>query len=108
MPADAYFPGIGSLLQVARAWPRVFAQPPAGTVPVALQEGRLVVLCGDDEQLALIHNSSEEIVRTLNRLLDGDVIVERMEAIEATRTELFLAREVLALKSWLVDFDVGI
>lgn len=107
MPPRDYFPGLDRLLQIGRVWPRAFAYPPVGTLPVALEEDRLVVLCAGEEPLALVRDSSEKIVRLLNRLLDGDVVVGRIEAVEATRTELFLAQDMLALKSWLVDYDVG-
>jgi hypothetical protein len=69
---------------------------------------RLVVLCAGEEALALVRANSEQIVRLLNRLLDGDVIVARLDVVEATRTEMPLARDLLALKSWLIDFDIGI
>lgn len=107
MTVRDYFPGVEQLLQVARAWPRAFAHPPTGTQPVAFDDGRFVVLCAGDEPLAMVRDNAEQIVRLLNRLLDGDVIVAHLDVVEATRTELYLARDLLALKSWLLDYDVG-
>jgi hypothetical protein len=108
MPAGDYFPGIDRVLRVSRVWPRIFAAEPEGTLPVAFEEDRLVVLCAGAEPLALVRANSERIVRLLNRLLDGEVIVGDLDPVEATRTELFLARDLLALKSWLVDFNIGV
>ena len=107
MTSRDYFPGIDRLLKVARLWPRVFAQPPAGTLPVSLNDSRLIVLCAGEGPLELVQDNSEQIVRLLNRLLDGEVVIAELEPVEATRTELFLAGELLALKSWIVDYDVG-
>ncbi len=103
-----YFPTVDDLVAVARTWPRVFAQNPTDTQPIALAESRLTVLCVGEEALVMIGENADQIVRLLNRLLDGDVRVSGLETIEATRAELYLARDLLALKSWLVDYDVGI
>jgi hypothetical protein len=103
-----YLPGIGDLLAVARAWPRVFAQVPADSQPIAVEGGRVVVLCVSADALELVGQNAERIVGLLNRLLDGDVRVQSIDPIEATRAELYLHRDLLALKTWLVDFDVGI
>ncbi|MEA2299332.1 MAG: hypothetical protein QOF77_2268 [Solirubrobacteraceae bacterium] len=102
------FPGIDRLIRVARVWPRIFAEEPDGTLPLSFEGDRLVVLCAGDGPLALVRENRERIVRLLNRLLDGEVIVGDLDPVAATRTELFLARELLALKSWLVDFNIGI
>jgi hypothetical protein len=103
-----YFPDIDRVLRIARVWPRIFAEDSGRTLPVAFEDDRLVVLCAGEEALALVRANSEQIVRLLNRLLDGDVIVARLDVVEATRTEMLLARDLLALKSWLIDFDIGI
>ncbi|MGI8802651.1 MAG: hypothetical protein ACR2KV_10845 [Solirubrobacteraceae bacterium] len=108
MTVRDYFPGLADLVAVSRTWPRVFAHVPTDTQPIAFEDGRLVVLCCGEEPLALVLESAERIPRLLNRLLDGDVVVTSVEALDATRAELYLARDLLALKSWLVDFDVGI
>jgi hypothetical protein len=103
-----YLPGIGDLLAVARAWPRVFAKVPDDSQPIAFEQGRVVVLCIGPAPLELVGANAEQIVRLLNRLLDGDVLVESIDPIEATRAELYLHRDLLALKAWLLDYDVGI
>jgi hypothetical protein len=103
-----YLPGIGDLLAVARVWPRVFAQVPTDSQPIAVEHGRVVVLCVGADPLGLVNENADQIVRLLNRLLDGDVLVESLDPIEATRAELYLHRDLLALKSWLADYDVGI
>jgi hypothetical protein len=108
MAASEYFPGIERVVRVARIWPRIFAEHPGGTLPVSLEEDRLVVLCSGDEALSMVHENSEQMVRLLNRLLDGDDVIGSIEAVEATRTELFLARDLVAIKTWLEDFNVGI
>lgn len=100
-------PGIRDLLAVARAWPRVFAQVPTDSQPIAVEQGRVVVLCVGAEPLGLVETNAEQIVRLLNRLLDGDLRVESIDPIPATRAELYLHRDLLALKSWLADYDVG-
>lgn len=46
-------------------------------------------------------------MRRLNRELDGEVAITRLEAVPATQTEIFPPRELLMLKLWLRDFDVG-
>lgn len=108
MPSpSSHFPNVDRLELVVRAWPKLFAPHPDGTHPLHLDEATLFVLC-QGEQLAMqIANDREEIVRRLNRELDGDVTVTRLEAVAATRTEIFLAREILMLKLWLRDYDVG-
>jgi len=103
-----YLPGIRELLAVARAWPRVFARVPADSQPIAVEDGRVVVLCVGPEPLELVGENAEQIVRLLNRLLDGDVLVTSIDPIQATRAELYLHRDLLALKTWLVDYDIGI
>ncbi len=107
MSAGDHFPGIDRLVRVSRVWPRIFAAEPHGTLPVAFEEDRLVVLCAGEEPLGLVRANSERIVGLLNRLLDGDVIVGELDPIEATRADLLLARDLLALKSWLVDAKIG-
>ncbi|UTI63973.1 hypothetical protein NBH00_21855 [Paraconexibacter antarcticus] len=107
MPVEDYFPGAGPLLRVARAWPRVFAHHPEGTLVIAMEGDQLAVLCTGDAPLALVQDNANEIIRLLNRLLDGDLVIKRLEAIPATRAELYLARDLLALKAWLIDYDIG-
>lgn len=41
-------------------------------------------------------------------LLDGDALVTSLDPIDATRADLYLARDLLTFKSWLLDYDVGI
>jgi hypothetical protein len=96
------------LIEVARAWPRVFAQPPTGTQPIAFQDGRFVVLCANEAALGLIAGNEQHIVGLLNRVLDGKVVVEHIEAVEATRTEMFLAHDLLAIKTLMVDIAPGL
>jgi len=108
LSAAADFPGLRDLQRVVHVWPRIFAEQQIGLLPVALEEQRLLVLCVGDAALAMVAGNAAQILRLLNRLLDGDVVIDELEAVAATRTELFLARDLLALKSWLVDFDVGI
>jgi hypothetical protein len=103
-----YLPGIPDLLAVARAWPRVFATVPKDSQPIAVEQGRVVVLCVGTEPLELIAANAQQIVRLLNRLLDGDLRVESIDPIAATQAELYLHRDLLGLKSWLADYDVGI
>jgi hypothetical protein len=108
MSAGDYFPGIDRVIRVNRVWPRIFAADASGTLPVAFDDERLVVLCAGEAPLAMVRGNAEQIVRLLNRLLDGDVVVAGVDAVEATPTELFLARDLLTLKSWLTDFNIGI
>lgn len=90
-----------------RAWPRVFAQPPVGTQPLTLEESALVVLCQGEGATQQIAADAKRIVGLLNRLLPADDALSAVEAVEATRTEIYLARELLTLKLWLRDFDPG-
>ena len=108
MSASDYFPGIDRVVRVSRIWPRIFANEPAGTLPAWFEGDRLIVLCAGAEPLAMVRESAEQIAGLLNRLLDGDDLIAGVEAVQATRTELFLARDMLALKTWLADFNVGI
>ncbi|MDX6689528.1 MAG: hypothetical protein QOG15_985 [Solirubrobacteraceae bacterium] len=108
MAASDYFPGIDRVVRVARTWPRIFAEEPGGTLPVSIEGERLVVLCAGNEPLAMVRDNAEQIVRLLNRLLDGDDVIASVEAVQVTRTEMFLARDMLAIKTWLMDFNVGI
>lgn len=103
----SHFPELDYLDRVHRAWPRVFAQPSAGTHPLVIQGTTLVILCQGDELTERIHNDAEKIVGLLNRLIAADDALSALDAVSATRTEIFLAREQHAIKLWLRDFDVG-
>lgn len=103
-----YFPELNDLVALTRGWPRIFAHPPTDTQPIAFEQGRLVVLCQGEQALSTVGENAEQIVRLLNRLLDGDLVVTSIDPIEATSAELYLARDLVALKTWLVDYDVGI
>ncbi len=105
--ASSHFPNVDRLECVVQAWPKLFAQRPDATQPLHLEQSTLVVLCHGEELAVQLADDREEIIRRLNRELDGDVTVTRVEIVPATRTEIFLAREILALKLWLRDFDVG-
>jgi len=106
-PASSHFPNIDRLELVARAWPKLFAQRWRGTHPLHLEQSTLYVLCQGEELAVELAGQRDEIVSLLNRELDGDVTITRFEAVPATQTEIFLARELLMLKLWLRDFDVG-
>ncbi len=104
---SSHFPNIDRIELVVRAWPKLFAEPPLGTQVLHLEQSTLYVLCQGHELATKLAGDHDEIVRLLNQELDGDVTVTRLEAVPATQTEIFLAREVLMLKLWLRDFDVG-
>jgi hypothetical protein len=106
-PSSSHFPNIDRLELVVRAWPKLFAQHPGSTQPLHLEQSTLFVLCQSEELAAQLASESEEIVDRLNRGLDGDVTITGVEMVPATRTEIFLAREILMLKLWLRDFDIG-
>ncbi len=102
------FPTLGDLVAVARVWPRVFARSPADTEPIAFEDGCLVVLCSAADPLEMIREHAEQIPGLLNRLLDGAPLVTGVEVLEATRAEVYLARDLLAMKLLLVDSGVTV
>lgn len=106
-PASSHFPNIDRLELVVRAWPKLLDERSQGTHPLHLDQSTLYVLCQGEELAVKIAGERDELVRRLNRELDGEVTVTRLEAVPATQTEIFLARELLMLKLWLRDFDVG-
>ena len=103
----SHFPAIDEIEAVTLAWPRLFAQPPVGMQPLTLDDETLVVLCQAPNLVEYVAQRQEEMVSSLNRLLDGRVTLTAIRPVSATATEMYLARELLALKLWLRDFDVG-
>ena len=85
----------------------MFAQPPVGLQPLTLDDTTLVVLCQAPHLVEFISRQHQSLVFGLIELLDGGPAVTAIRPVLATGTEIYLARELLALKLWLRDFDVG-
>lgn len=103
----SHFPDVDRIEAVAQAWPRLFAEPPLGLQPLTLDESTLIVLCQAQNLADFVVERRDELVRDLNDALNGRVPITGIRAVRATATEIYLARELLALKAWLRDFDVG-
>lgn len=103
----SHFPEVDRIEAVARVWPQLFAQPPIGMQPLTIEDSTLVVLCQAPNLLVYVQRREEHIVRSLNDALDGRAAITAIHAVSATTTEMYLARELLALRIWLRDFDIG-
>ncbi|MDQ3677739.1 MAG: hypothetical protein M3401_13230 [Actinomycetota bacterium] len=103
----SHFPQIDRIEAVARAWPRLFAQLPIGMHPLMIDDATLIVLCQSPQLLEHVSRREEQLVRGLNDLLEPCMQITAIRAVMATATEIYLARELLTLKIWLRDFDVG-
>lgn len=103
----SHFPNIDQIEAVLTAWPRLFARATVGMQPLVIDDGTLVVLCQVPHLVEFINEQQQELISDLNRLLDGEVVIAAIRPVSATSTEIYLARELLALKIWLRDFDVG-
>jgi hypothetical protein len=101
------FPEVDRMQAVALAWPRLFVQPPAGMQPLTIDDSTLVVLCQAPNVVEFIRQRQDELVAGLNHVLDGGVRISAIRPVSATATEMYLARELLALKVWLRDLDAG-
>lgn len=78
----SHFPEVDRIEAVAQAWPRLFAEPPVGLQPLTLDETTLIVLCQAPNLIGFIED-------------------------RPIPTEIYLARELLSLKRWLRDVDIG-
>jgi len=100
------FPQVDHIEAVVRAWPRLFAQAPVGMQPLTIDDSTLIVLCQAPHLLSHVERNEEHLVRGLNDALENRMQITAIRAASATATEIYLARELLALKIWLRDFDV--
>ncbi len=57
--------------------------------------------------VAHVFENERELVDGLNDLLDRRWSISAVRPVPATATEMYLARELFALKIWLRDFDPG-
>ncbi len=80
-PASSHFPNIDRLELVVRAWPKLLGERSRGTHPLHLDQSTLHVLCQGEE----IAGERDELVRRLNRELDGEVTITRLEACPPPR-----------------------
>jgi hypothetical protein len=103
----SHFPEVDRIETVALAWPRLFVEPPVGMQPLTIDDSTLVVLCQAPNLVEFVSQREDELVSGLNSALDGKAPITAIRAIGGTATEIYLARELLALKVWLRDFDVG-
>jgi hypothetical protein len=102
-----HFPDVDRIEAVAQVWGQLFAQPPVGLEPLTVDDSTLIVLCQTPNLVAFVDERRDDLVRSLNHALDGTVLITAIRPVRATATEMYLARELLALKAWLRDFDVG-
>jgi hypothetical protein len=104
----SHFPDVDRMEAVTAAWPRLFAEPPVGMQPLAIDDDHtLIVLCQAANLVAHVLEHERELVGGLNDLLDRRWSISAVQPVPATATEMYLAREVFALKIWLRDFDPG-
>lgn len=85
----SHFPDVDRLEAVAQAWPRLFAQPPVGLQPLTLEESTLVVLCQAPNLIAFIDEHHDDLVRSLNDALEGQIRITTIRAVRATATEMY-------------------
>jgi hypothetical protein len=102
-----HFPGLDRQELIVRAWPEVFPEDEGATYPLAVAGSTLIVLCQTEELRQRVEAESMQIVNELNGSLELYGTLLNAEAVIATRTEIYLAREVLWLKLWLRDHDLG-
>jgi hypothetical protein len=107
LSAMSHFPDVDRIEAVVGIWPRLFAQPPVGTQPLAVDDATLIVLCQTPHLVQFISEQQEALVPSLNDMLERRVLIVGIRPVPATATEIYLTRELLALKFWLRDFDVG-
>jgi hypothetical protein len=92
---------------VTRGWPRLFTNAPVGMAPLTIDDDTLIVMCQSPNLVAHVTERERELVAALNAALDRRDQIRAVRAVQATATEMYLARELLALRIWLRDFDIG-
>ena len=101
------FPGLDRQELIVRAWPEVFPEPEGATYPLTVVGSTLIVLCQTEELRQEVEVASRQIVAELNGSLELYGTLLNVEGVIGTRTEIYLARELLWLKLWLRDHDLG-
>jgi hypothetical protein len=107
MKVPNHFPGLDRQELIVRAWPQVFPEPEGATYPLTVVGSTLIVLCQTEELRQRVEAESLHIVHELNGSLELHGTLLNAEAVLGTRTEIYLAREILWLKVWLRDHDLG-
>ena len=103
----SHFPEVDRIAAIVQAWPHLFAQPPVGMQPLTVNDATLVVLCQAPNLVDFIRARQDELMSGINDRLEAQMAISAVEPVSASATEIYLARELLALKVWLRDFDVG-
>ncbi len=105
--AMAYFPGVDRQELIVRAWPDVSGEAEGATYPLTVVGATLIVLCQTEELRQNVEAASRRIVAQLNGSLELYGTLLNVEGVLGTRTEIYLAQELLWLKLWLRDHDLG-
>ena len=103
----SHFPEVDRIEAIVQAWPHLFAQPPVGMQPLTVDDATLIVLCQAPNLVEFVNARQDALVSGINDRLEAQMAITAVEPVSATATEIYLAREMLALKLWLRDFDVG-